>query len=504
MKRLLILTTVLMFIAVKLHAQACTPLGDQTTYGTNDTWIGYIYDNINFTSYAGYVNEGTPGNPGIDESFGGDYVNYATNGCTVFTETFSARYKLSKNFSAGNYQITVGGDDGYRLSLDGGATWVINNWFDQAYSFTTYVTTLSGITNMVLEFYENGGANRVTFSVQPVCVGTENQTIYGTGNIWNGYLYDGTNFNQFKGVVTEGIVSNPTFDESFGGNNVMYPTSSCSVQTETFSARYRLQKFFASGSYVFTVGGDDGYRLSLDGGSTWVINRWFDQSYNVTSYSTTLNGTYNMVLEYYENAGGNRVSFTVSGSALPVELTRFGAVRREKDILINWTTAREINTAYYRLERSSNGIDFSPIATINTGGQNGNSTQQLHYSHTDKSPLPGVNYYRLRITDIDSRFTYSSVAKASVSTDNGISIYPTVLSNDQMITLLSAQPITHASVELYDLSGRKIQATSLNTVVAANQPVSLPLTHQQLAKGTYIIICKDGTNILKKQLILLQ
>jgi len=159
MKRALILTTLLVFVTIQLHAQACTPLGDQVTYGTNDVWIGYIYDNSNFTSYSGYVTEGVAGNPSIDESFGGDYVNYATNGCSVYTETFSARYKLSKNFASGNYQITVGGDDGYRLSLDGGATWVINNWFDQSYGFTTYVTTLSGITNMVLEYYENGGSN---------------------------------------------------------------------------------------------------------------------------------------------------------------------------------------------------------------------------------------------------------------------------------------------------------------------------------------------------------
>ena len=59
----------------------------------------------------------------------------------------------------------------------------------------------------------------------------------------------------------------------------------------------------------FDVGADDGYRLSLDGGSTWVINNWGDHSYTLPAiYSATLNGTYNMVLEYYENGGQNRIS----------------------------------------------------------------------------------------------------------------------------------------------------------------------------------------------------
>ncbi len=58
----------------------------------------------------------------------------------------------------------------------------------------------------------------------------------------------------------------------------------------------------------------DGYRLSLDGGTTWVINKWADQSYNVSSYTATLSGSYNMVLEYYENSGDNRINFNVQAN----------------------------------------------------------------------------------------------------------------------------------------------------------------------------------------------
>ena len=69
------------------HAQACTPLGDQTTYGTGNVWIGYLYNNDNFTAYAGYVTQGTAGNPSFDQNFGGSDVTYATNGCGVATST---------------------------------------------------------------------------------------------------------------------------------------------------------------------------------------------------------------------------------------------------------------------------------------------------------------------------------------------------------------------------------------------------------------------------------
>ncbi|HTD95064.1 MAG TPA: hypothetical protein VK644_14665, partial [Chitinophagaceae bacterium] len=134
MKNTLLLLSLSLLVTFNAKSQACTPQGDQATFGTNDSWIGYVYNNMDLTSYAGYVNEGVAGNPDFDESFGGDDVNYPTNGCPVATSTFSVRYMLNKTIAGGSYQITVGGDDGYRLSLDGGATWQINKWNDQGYT----------------------------------------------------------------------------------------------------------------------------------------------------------------------------------------------------------------------------------------------------------------------------------------------------------------------------------------------------------------------------------
>lgn len=321
-----ILTLVLCVLACAFSAaQPCTPLGDETTFGINDTWIGYVYDNMDFTGYVGYVNEGTPGNPNFNEGFGGSDVMYATNGCSIFTATYSVRYKLRKTFTPATYDITVGGDDGYRLSIDGGATWVIDRWFDQGYNTFTATVTLSGSTDLVLEFYENGGGNQVSFDVAPSCSGTENTNIYGTADQWRGYVYDGTNFNTYKGMVLEGTLGNISIDQNFGGNNTNYATSGCAVQTETFSVRYRLRKGLPAGNFTFIVGGDDGYQLSLDGGATWIIDRWWDQSYNSSSQTVNLTGgTYDMVLDFYENGGDNRITFAMQANViLPIRLLSF-------------------------------------------------------------------------------------------------------------------------------------------------------------------------------------
>ena len=222
---------------------------------------------------------------------------------------------------------------------------------------------LNGNYNLVVEFYENGGGNRVSFTIQPGCTSTDDPSVYGTNDVWRGYVYDNADFTYFKGTVTEGTLGNPFFDQGFGGNNVTYNTNCCPVYTETFSVRYRLQKTFINSSVTFLVGGDDGFRFSLDGGTTWVINQWSDHRYTATSYTTTLNGTYDMVLEFYENGGGNRVSFDLNSTILPIQLIQFNGTVYNEQVQLNWTTSSSSNTDHFIIEKSTDGQLF--LATTN-------------------------------------------------------------------------------------------------------------------------------------------
>src|SRR5690606_3296849 len=97
-------------------------------------------------------------------------------------------------------------------------------------------------------------------------------------------------------------------DQNFAGDGDgdWYATSCREFQKSSFSVRYKMSKRFTCGYYTFTVGSDDGVRLSIDGGNTWIINQWVDRSYTTNSSSSIfLSGNINLVLEYYENGGGN-------------------------------------------------------------------------------------------------------------------------------------------------------------------------------------------------------
>lgn len=485
-------------------AQCGTPAN---TYGANNIWIGYAYDNTSFTNsaYRGTITEGSTASPNFDEDFGGGNGSFNTDRCPVNKETFSVRFRLRKTFPEGRYRFTIGADDGVRFSLNGGGNnWVINEWRQQAYTEFTYEVNLNGTQEslMVIEYYENADLNRVSFKVEKLCTISGSQTAYGTNNTWYGYVYDGINFNDYKGRITAGSPENPYFDQDFGGDNVVLNTNQCSTQTETFSVRYKLQKNFQDGIYIFTVGGDDGYRLSLDGGNNWVINNWGDHAYMYGSYTTRLNGMVNMVLEFYENAGANRVSFDI-GVTLPINLLQFdGQLNSNRNAAtLNWSVTRESTEDHFVVERSGNGSQFGTLAKRYPSSAS-TTDKGREYSYTDTSPLPGNSWYRLKMVDQDGDTRFSPIVHVSTPPAHQIRLYPTLVDQQRQLFVQADQSRQNLLITVSSAVGQKI--VEKNTGPVGNGQVSTIALPAALAGGTYIVQISSGSELLHKQLILVK
>jgi hypothetical protein len=99
----------------------------------------------------------------------------------------------------------------------------------------------------------------------------------------------------------------------------------------------------------------------------------------------------------------------------------FKALYNGTVVELNWRTATEQNSDHYEIQRSADGVKFMPIGSVAAAG---NSTAS-NYVFTDRIPLSGNNYYRLKMVDTDGRFKYSTVIL--VVTDEsktGITVYP--------------------------------------------------------------------------------
>lgn len=89
---------------------------------------------------------------------------------------------------------------------------------------------------------------------------------------------------------------------------------------------------------------------------------------------------------------------------LPARLTSFKGHVEGKTVKLDWQAEEESNVSRYDLERSTDGVNFQPIAMVFAQNKSHNE-----YNYPDMHPAQGVNYYRLNIIDNDSRHVYSNV-----------------------------------------------------------------------------------------------
>ena len=117
---------------------------------------------------------------------------------------------------------------------------------------------------------------------------------------------------------------------------------------------------------------------------------------------------------------------------LPIELIDFQVNLTEaRRVKIEWTTASEINTSHFEIERSENGNLWERILTKPAAGE---SQQVIHYELWDDSPLMGESYYRLKSIDLDGQFSISEVRTINiVDSDESVYIFPNPMENVVLI-----------------------------------------------------------------------
>ncbi|MFI5154982.1 MAG: hypothetical protein ACHQEM_02290, partial [Chitinophagales bacterium] len=105
--------------------------------------------------------------------------------------------------------------------------------------------------------------------------------------------------------------------------------------------------------------------------------------------------------------------FQFRGTApLPVTLVKFDAsLGNGNSVNVSWTTAEEINSSYFEVERSADAMSWQPIGQVPAKGQ---SSGLVDYKFVDPAPTNATNFYRLRMVDLDAKYKFSKVAKVSL------------------------------------------------------------------------------------------
>lgn len=131
----------------------------------------------------------------------------------------------------------------------------------------------------------------------------------------------------------------------------------------------------------------------------------------------------------------------------------------------------------------------------------GNSTTTNNYQTTDYSPAPGANYYRLKQTDFDGKFSYSKLVYVQNSPNFELllpSIYPNPINNAaSSILILNSSEYKGTKVNIFDISGKSKFA---NLQVDENGYINFP---SALPKGVFLVYFEDG-NLKQVQKLIVQ
>jgi hypothetical protein len=138
---------------------------------------------------------------------------------------------------------------------------------------------------------------------------------------------------------------------------------------------------------------------------------------------------------------------------LPIELLNFTATPTGTTVQVDWSTASERFNDHFTVERSADVLTWESVATVPGAG---NSTQLLHYSTVDASPLSGTSYYRLAQTDYDGTTVRSQVVAVHLTGDRPkAELVPNPASDEVQIFLPTGGP-EGWQLTLLDQTGRPV------------------------------------------------
>jgi Outer membrane protein Omp28/Secretion system C-terminal sorting domain len=117
---------------------------------------------------------------------------------------------------------------------------------------------------------------------------------------------------------------------------------------------------------------------------------------------------------------------------VPLELIAWKGVVKEAKNRLEWTTASEINTDYFEIQRSVDSKNFEIIGRVKAAGA---STSPLTYTFDEGKNVQNTQYYRLKMVDLDGSFTISDVITLVGKNKNGrLTLYPSPTNQTLYIT----------------------------------------------------------------------
>lgn len=315
----------------------------------------------------------------------------------------STRWNTARNGSGSSHDATYSNTHTYYIQNghsitsstspnigNSSSTMIIENGGTYTHTSATTSTLTLGTLRI-----EGGGlyiANRTGQTITTVNIYANGKLIHNTGN--NTII--GTNRNYSN--ATNGGNGNGTYEIQNHG------ASAISVQPSWGNLIVNRSGGVVAFSTTQTIAGN----LEITAG-TLNLGTSVSHTTNSLSFAGTAKngGSWGSTASAATNKTNTYFTTGITGiinnsSALPVELIFFKCFFDGQNNILQWETASENNSSYFKLENSIDGNIWDMIHIVDAAG---NSTNTIKYSFTHTNFKPALNYYILKQYDIDGTFT---------------------------------------------------------------------------------------------------
>ncbi len=407
-----------------------------------------------------------------------------------------------------------------------------------------------------ISYAAGGGGICVAYGSSPQIKNNQITDCQANGNSGGGGIFVVYNSNP---IIQDNTITNNSCDLGGGGilvyvecaphilgNIVNYNSAGgvgggLALQTSTSKVRFNRVEYNISGT-IYSSGGagiwscwsdqsviDSNYILENEGdgifcaeGSTPLIsgnNICGNKGFGVNNIDPSV--TVNAKNNWWDNINGpggagpgtgDSVSAYVDyypwlPSPMPVELTSFSAKCIAGEVMLNWTTATEVNNRGFEIERRIiNKAEQSEWVVIGFKKGNGTTTEVRAYSFSDN--ITGIMatslLYRLKQIDFDGSYKYSS----EIIIENLAPVYFFLNQNypnpfNPSTTVSYGVPFkSHVVLKIYNALGKEIKTLVDSEMQAGGYEIQFNV--MGLPSGVYFYQLKAGSFIETRKMILLK
>jgi len=267
------------------------------------------------------------------------------------------------------------------------------------------------------------------------------------------------------------------------------------------------------------------WQRSTDGGSTWTdvtsaasnTPTWngsayqYVTSYNIPQGNTTLADSGNkyrvVVATTSANLSNSSCLFTDGVSIITLQVNNCGPILDVNLLSFNgkiishnanlfWRTSKEYQSISFTIEKSADGINFAPVASLNG---HGNNTENNYYNYADPSVVSGRVFYRIGMMNSSGKIKYSQIISLNEEAsefrlNNAVNPFSYELNFE-----VEVPENTRIDAVLTNLSGKPLRKESFIVYGGVNSLTILDT--ETLPPGMYILQVTNREKVINKKLV---